>query len=266
MQSYAGPVPGDERPIGGGSYNRRKLGHEAYNFQVRRGRLYGYYQPNMASDQTALERVNPSGDGADALHGVTVVFVASKPKGGGQVVVGWHRNATVYRRLKPRTPGREWGFGYRCVAAASDCVLVPVPNRTFSVVGGRGGFGQTNVCYPREANGESKAVSWMGEAVPLLGGEPLLDRVPFVLRAVLEDVIEHPVDGLPDDLQLRQPTNVGWTFPRRPAAPAPVIFWNFWIVVIIVLPGRRFSVRQRQTSYCADRSQTESSQESPNNR
>ena len=43
----------------------------------------------------------------------------------------------------------------------------------------------------------------------LPGGEPLLDRVPFVLRAVREDVIEHLVDGLPDDLQLRQPTNIG---------------------------------------------------------
>ena len=47
------------------------------------------------------------------------------------------------------------------------------------------------------------------ETARLPGGEPLLDRVPFVLRAVREDVIEHLVDGLPDDLQLRKPANVG---------------------------------------------------------
>ena len=206
MQSYAGPVPGDERPIGGGSYNRRKLGHEAYNFQVRRGRLYGYYQPHMASDQTALERVNPAGDGADALHGVTVVFVARKPKGGGQVVVGWYRNATVYRRLKPRTPGRKRGFGYRCAAAASDCMLVPVPNRTFSVVGGRGGFGQTNVCYPREANGESKAVSWMGEALRYIDSYTTSNALLEPEATAEEDVVQA--------LEQAQSRSQGQGFPR----------------------------------------------------
>jgi len=32
MKFYQGPKPGDEKPIGGGSYNTGKIGHEAYNY------------------------------------------------------------------------------------------------------------------------------------------------------------------------------------------------------------------------------------------
>jgi len=169
MRRYAGPAPDDPKPIGGGSYTQDKLGHEAYNFEVYRRRLYGYYEP--ASDQTALERIDPAGVGTDALQDVTVIFVAKNPSGGGQVVVGWYRNATVCRHVQPKTPGRSSGFGHWCVATASDGVLVPVPNRTFQVVGGKkGGFGRSNLCYPREANGKSKQASWMTDALTYVEG------------------------------------------------------------------------------------------------
>jgi hypothetical protein len=47
MKFYGGPVPGDERPIGGGGYNKSEVGHELYNFQETDGHLYGYFQPTM---------------------------------------------------------------------------------------------------------------------------------------------------------------------------------------------------------------------------
>ena len=42
----------------------------------------------------------------------------------------------------------------------------------------------------------------------LLGGEPSLDDRPLVFAAVGEDAVEDLVDGLPDDLQIRQPALV----------------------------------------------------------
>ena len=42
----------------------------------------------------------------------------------------------------------------------------------------------------------------------LLGGEALLDCRPLVLGAVREDVLEHMVEGLPDDLQVGKPAFV----------------------------------------------------------
>jgi hypothetical protein len=32
MKKYRGPQADDEKPIGGGSYNKQELGHEAFNF------------------------------------------------------------------------------------------------------------------------------------------------------------------------------------------------------------------------------------------
>ncbi|MGR3318655.1 MAG: hypothetical protein ACUZ8O_09260 [Candidatus Anammoxibacter sp.] len=47
MKFYKGPKPGDEKPIGGGSYNTEEIGHEAYNYSNINGVLYGYFQPHM---------------------------------------------------------------------------------------------------------------------------------------------------------------------------------------------------------------------------
>ena len=48
-----------------------------------------------------------------------------------------------------------------------------------------------------------------------LGGEPLFDRCPFVVGPVGEHVVEHLVDGLPDDLECRAAGS------RRRSAPSP---------------------------------------------
>jgi hypothetical protein len=87
MHFYSGPVPGDERPIGGGSYNKDKIGHEVYNFRDSKGTLYGYFQPTMHSHKVALERVWPKAKSAQCLKNALVIFVARRPKGG-QVIVG----------------------------------------------------------------------------------------------------------------------------------------------------------------------------------
>lgn len=47
MHFYSGPIPGDERPVGGGRYNKNKIGHEVYNFRGADQRLYGFFQPTM---------------------------------------------------------------------------------------------------------------------------------------------------------------------------------------------------------------------------
>ena len=164
----------------------------------------------------------------------------------------------------------------------------------------------------------------------LLGGEALLDDGAFVLGAVGEDAVEDLIDGLPDDLQLREPAlvedghrrsvpdglldgvgvdvgaegvqrapvllvdggvpvkprkqalgsawrmlaarlrycvrwasstitkmlvasdRVGWTEPRRAAPPpAPAISWNFWMVVITVLPVGCARMRRRSRTLFA---------------
>src|SRR5664279_5267404 len=94
MHFYNGPVPGDERPVGGGRYNKTKIGHEVYNFRETNARLFGYFQPTMSSHAVALERIDPIAADANKLNRVLVVFVSRRPEGG-QVIVGWYKDAEV---------------------------------------------------------------------------------------------------------------------------------------------------------------------------
>ena len=50
MTYYKGSQSGDEKPIGGGKYNKLNTGHEIYNFKDVKGDLYGYFQPYLRNN------------------------------------------------------------------------------------------------------------------------------------------------------------------------------------------------------------------------
>jgi hypothetical protein len=164
MHFYNGPVPGDERPVGGGRYNKNKIGHEVYNFREANKRFYGYFQPTMSSHAVALERVDPDAAGATKLSRVLVIFVARRT-GGGQVIVGWYKNAELLRKNARHSPGKPRGYGHFCWASQRDCILLPDDNRSFEIPSGKGGMGQSNVCYPLAANGKPKPAKWIQQAI-----------------------------------------------------------------------------------------------------
>jgi hypothetical protein len=163
MRFYNGPVPGDERPVGGGRYNKTEIGHEVYNFKESNGRLYGYFQPTMAADTVALNRIDVDATD-DKLRHVLVIFVALRASGG-QVIVGWYKDAEVSRDRISQSPGKPPGFGHFCSASRSNCVLLPDENRSFEIPTGKGGMGQANVCYRLAPDGASKETSWIQDAL-----------------------------------------------------------------------------------------------------
>jgi hypothetical protein len=160
MHFYNGSVLGDERPIGGGSYNKKKIGHEVYNFRDTDSQLYGYFQPVMSSHSIALERIDPDAEDEERLSRVLVIFVAPHPEGK-QVVVGWYRDAEVFRNQIAQSPGKPKGFGHFCSAERHNCVLLPDENRRVEIPSGKGGFGQSNVCYALNADGTAKHEPWI---------------------------------------------------------------------------------------------------------
>lgn len=164
MRFYSGPIPGDERPIGGGAYNKRKIGHEVYNFHETGGRLYGYFQPSRFTYEVALERIDPKASNKDVLKNVLVIFVARHPDFG-QVIVGWYRNATVFRKHVRHSPGKPRRFGHFCSAEASKSILLPDDNRGVAIPFGKGGMGQSNVCYMLNCDGSSKQGAWIETAL-----------------------------------------------------------------------------------------------------
>ncbi len=157
MENYQGLD--DDSIAGGGSfvqrYNESRDADsyppcEIYNFQPYEGYMYGFVRVTAGSMK--IERLGAS-PRDNSIDGILVVWVA-KSSSDGTVIVGWFKNATVYRdcQLPPEGSGRkregrhEWG--YRVSAKEEDCRLLPIERRVLRVPrGGKGAMGQSNVWY-----------------------------------------------------------------------------------------------------------------------
>ena len=141
----------------GGKYNEHSVGHEVCNFSDNSGTLYGYVQP---TGNINLEKLGATKN-AESVTDVTVVWTAG-PVSGGTVVVGWYKDATVYREPqkipKPSALQRKNGVQtYRIKAATHNAVLLPVAERDLMIPRGvKGGIGQSNVWFAGQ--GESKSI------------------------------------------------------------------------------------------------------------
>jgi hypothetical protein len=184
MRWYRGPQQGDEKPIGGGKYNRDSLGHEAFNFLPINGRVLGYFQPQLQPKERqdtnpstiALERIQ-AGFVGGSLTGVLTVFFATDPEQGGQKIVGWFRASTVHRYSQESSLKARNRFSYFIEASKSDAVLVPEDRREFSLPGGKGGAGTANVCYVLEQDGEPKSSAWIADALDYINTYALENAV-----------------------------------------------------------------------------------------
>jgi hypothetical protein len=165
MKFYQGPKPGDEKPIGGGSYNTKEIGHEAYNFLNIGGDIYGFFQPHMKpSYEINLGRIE-RGCTDDKIDDVLVIWFATNPIDRGQVVIGWYKNATVFRAVQsPKAMPLRENYNYNIKARMEDCVLLPISKRKFPVGHNNSGVkkgnpGQANAFYVLDDNGQEKDLS-----------------------------------------------------------------------------------------------------------
>jgi hypothetical protein len=166
MHYYHGVMPDDIGPVGGGSYNKENIGSEVVNFKPFQGHVYGYFEP---LGKTSLERIESGTGLQETLDNVLVIFVAKRPRGG-QVIVGWYRNATVMRNSR-KSPPQLGGKGrvHNVVAKATNAFLLPSSRRIQQVPVGAGGMGQANMCYPLREDGGSKVGPWMRAGVRFVG-------------------------------------------------------------------------------------------------
>ena len=149
MERYEGQSLSD-RIINGGSYVRdNKTGGEIWNFQEQPdGWCYGYVQPSGSGIN--LERLGAAPDVAYA-DDVTIVFTATRPSGH-SVVVGWYRDARVWRDQKQRR-----NRTYFARARKENCTLLRSDERVLRVPRagkprGTWGMGQSNIRYVDEAD------------------------------------------------------------------------------------------------------------------
>ena len=152
MEKYQGNSVRDQI-IGGGSYNKEDIGHEVCNFLPVENWVYGYVQP-VNQKSIDLNKIDKNVDG-DELNNVLVIWTATRPKkmGGGTVVVGWYKNATVFRTFQdfnpiPKTQKNNDISSYLIKVAKNNATLLPVDARTVDIPRGvPGGIGQSNIWY-----------------------------------------------------------------------------------------------------------------------
>ena len=154
MNYYKGQNDSD-RIVNGGEYvATNKTGHEVKNFLPIRNYLYGYVRPSGKTINIAKLGAEPSTKYADD---VTIVFTAT-PLSGGNVVVGWYRDARVWSHEQ-----RDEGRLYFARANRDNCTLLEVDQRDFPVPRAghpnvTWGIGQSNIRYVEEKDETEKFI------------------------------------------------------------------------------------------------------------
>lgn len=155
MKYYVG-VTDEDQPINGGEYIKEVgKGGEVYNFLDDNGKCHGFVR---VGGNMALEKHFKGAKAKDDyVDDVLVVWVATN-KNKQTRIVGWYKNARVYRKVH-RTGGALTFFFvpkissyYNIEAKAIDCYLIPEEDRNFPIdraseVGEGMGFGQSNIWY-----------------------------------------------------------------------------------------------------------------------
>ena len=178
MKYYKGVGPRDV-PYNGGSFVKENgYGYEEYNFLMRdipydwiddsgtvsKGEYcLGFVETKSTnanqSNQLHVEKILGFGDAfktEPCVTGVTVVWCATSDLNETSVV-GWYKNATVFREYQSFLDGKNSERIYNVLARSSDCVLLPQGTRHRHIWSAPSkkytrafGFGQSMLWYAQE--------------------------------------------------------------------------------------------------------------------
>ena len=152
MQHYHGITENDKPKNGGSFVTKTGDAWESLNFFPRNHVCYGYVQHK--GNNLNLARVEKGADAAEAIHDVTVVWVATSETG--RRIVGWYEHADMYREWQnffDNTLGEahtSWDHVFQ--AKEHNVFLIPEEERDFEIPtasqAGQGrGMGQSNIWY-----------------------------------------------------------------------------------------------------------------------
>ena len=167
MSRYEGLRGKPDKIVGGGAYvDEHESGGEVCNFlSADDGRVYGHVESMQARGDTEIDRqiaIEVLGARGDRATGVDVVWTATHPEERGRRVVGWYREATVFRerqffaRLPSRQHRRDQLQSYRIAAPAESVRRLELDERldpALRMPRGRGWLGQTAWWSPKPGAG-----------------------------------------------------------------------------------------------------------------
>ncbi len=150
----------DDPPLHGGSFVKRHgYGGEVLNFQRNGKYYYGYAQARHGT--IGIDRLGAKG--RPYVDGALVIWRARSLTG--SVVVGWYRDARVYRerqegnpKRRVRVDGESWIAQWHFRAPTSSSRLLPPRFRTFKWPASTPGFGSTTfVSYLQGSSSKVRA-------------------------------------------------------------------------------------------------------------
>ena len=151
MEHYAGISDEDETKGAHGYLKEHRHGAESFNFQKRTdGRVRGYRPPG-GREQTDITKLGASA-GASSIGNVLVVWLAKEPDSGVTMIVGWYRDATIYRAAQDAeidVNGER--IHYTAEASVNNAKCLPLVLRDYPIQSSRTnpgkGFGQKPTWY-----------------------------------------------------------------------------------------------------------------------
>jgi len=160
MAAYEGLVGQPDRIVGGGAWvKKHKDGGETCNFLAcDDGQVYGHVETiKKKIDRPISIELLGAKPGASFVDHIDVVWTATNPNKGGRWVVGWYRDARVYRERVSfdKTPSpqhrREKHLqNYRITTKAENATLIPFKQRDIRLGRGKGWIGQANWWFPEK--------------------------------------------------------------------------------------------------------------------
>jgi hypothetical protein len=157
MAHYYGQEGRADRIEGGGSYVvEHGRGGEVCNFlPADDGYVYGHVETfgKEADKSIHLEALGCKGL---SIGGVDVVWTAKHPREGGRRVIGWYRNATIFRARQefPKYPSKQHRLdqlgSYRIRAKKEDAHLLAEDDRELRLGHGPGWMGKTPWWTPKQ--------------------------------------------------------------------------------------------------------------------
>lgn len=152
MKNYQRQEEGDLRNTNFSEPTEYNIAYEQYNFLPKDGYVYGY------SPLKEYKNINISKLGArkneNEINEVTVIYFSKHPDKNASFIVGWYKNAILYRKVQPGYRKIDGNIVYyRAKAKTSDAHCLSESERIFEVPTAhkqKGGYGQSPIWYAQD--------------------------------------------------------------------------------------------------------------------
>lgn len=190
MENYEGRTT-DDRPVGAGSHvDFYRDGGEVFNFKPIRGQLYGFVRIGSGHG-LRIQRLGAKRKDV-SVDNITVVFFSRNPQTGGQYIVGWYRNATVFRKIQTIKRGRGNKPWYNIKTEAGKGRLIDLKDRNFEIP--EEGPGRSNAWYAEDYSIRYivELQKYMRAPKKYIHKQPvkIINKVPWQQNAALRKQIE----------------------------------------------------------------------------